>query len=182
MMFSRIAMNSKRVAIDYRGQHANQKDSSSTAFKSSQRPKQEFIDALDAFKPFVQKLLGFSPRWMSDVAVTAVHISEQPGDRRGVVISCKRTIPDTTAPFNFSTPLMIEQSAESEDESNGRLVWPEGFDEALTAIQAQASKYIANERGQGDLFEGPVTPSEHPSSGEEVGGEVEDHEPVLSGT
>lgn len=176
MMFSRIAMNSKRVAIDFRGQCQNPKDTSNTAFKSSQRPKQEFIDALDAFKPFVQKLLGFTPRWMHDVAVTAVHISEQPGDRRGVVLSLKRTIPDTNSPFNFSTPLLLEESAESEDQSNGRLVWPEGFDEALTAIQREASKYIANERGQGDLFEGPTVPTGSGVDAHEA--EVEEDEPA----
>ena len=157
MMFSRIALNTKRVAIDYRGQMENPKDKSATAFTSTQKPKQEFADAFTAFLPIVRKLLGIPAAWFESVLVTAVHIGEAKG-RRTVQVSCMRTIPDTNAPFNFTTPLLWEPA--DGDESEGRLVWPKGLDEALTKIQAQASAYLSGAREQGDLFDGPVMASE----------------------
>lgn len=172
MMFNRIALNTKRVAIDYRGQMENPKDKSATAFTSTQKPKQEFVDAFSAFMPIVRKLLGLPEKWFESVAITAVHIGEK-SQRRTVQVSCMRTIPDTNAPFNFTTPLLWEQA--DDDESAGTLTWPKGLDEALTKLQAQASQYIAGSREQGDLFDGPVLPSDE---NEDPSAPVEEEEPA----
>lgn len=176
MHFSRIALNSKRVAIDYRGQMENPKDKSATAFTSTQKPKQEFIDAFAAFGPIVRKLLGMTDNWFSAVTVTAVHVGEKSG-RRTVQVSCMRTIPDTNAPFNFTTPLLWEPA--DDDESSGTLTWPKGLDGALTQIQAYASQYIAGSREQGDLFDGPVMNAE--SDDEEDAHEEHEEDDVPAG-
>jgi hypothetical protein len=119
MHFSKIAMNSKRVLIEYRGEATNPKDQVATSHRSIQKPLPEFVDALHAFKPFVQRLAGTTPKWMEDVSITAVHISEQRGGRRGVMISASRPVADTNAPFTFTTPIMTEVG--DDDESSGAL-------------------------------------------------------------
>jgi hypothetical protein len=158
MRFSKIAMNSKRVLIEYRGEGTNPKDSIATTHTSIQKPKAEFTDALSAFKTFVQRLTGTTAKWMEDVTVTAVHLSEQRGGRRGLMISASRPVADTNAPFAFTTPIMTEVG--DDDESSGTLGWPRGLDEAVTKLQAAASHYIAGDREQGDLFTGPVATAE----------------------
>jgi hypothetical protein len=158
MMFSKIALNSKRVLVEYRGEGTNPKDQIAMSHRSVQRPKQEFVDALTAMKAFVQRLVGTTTKWMEDVTVTAVHISEQRGGRRGVMISANRPVADTNAPFAFTTPIMTEVG--DEDESSGALGWPAGLDEALTKLQAAASHYVQGDREQGDLFDGPIAEAE----------------------
>jgi hypothetical protein len=165
MHFSKIALNAKRVLIEYRGEGTNPKDQIATSHRSVQRPKQEFVDALAAMKAFAQRIVGTTAKWMEEVTVTAVHISEQRGGRRGVMISATRPVADTNAPFVFTTPIMVEVS--DDDESSGALGWPAGLDDALAKLQAAASHYVQGDREQGDLFDGPIAEVEDEETSEE---------------
>jgi hypothetical protein len=178
MHFSKIAMNSKRVLIEYRGEPENKKDSVATVHTSRQKPLEEFFEAFTGFKPFVQRLVGTTAKWMDDVTITAVHISEQRGGRRGVMISGMRPVADTNAPFVFTTPIMTEVG--DGDEVAGALGWPKGLDEALTKLQATATHYIAGQREQGDLFDSATASADDDDQEEELE-EEEEEEPVGAG-
>jgi len=183
MRMHKISVNKARVRLDFKRADASGKGVEETTLSSPDRPRQEFLDALNAFRPFVRQLCGFTPKWMEEVNVTSVSISDQKGDRRGVVISSTRPVADANAPFVFSTPVLTSPADAAEDDEEGDTaegsgIWLPGMDEALVELEAQAKRYLEGVREQGDLFEGGPEAHRGAPDEEEVEEEEEEEEPA----
>jgi len=138
MKIQRVRIKGEDVTIEYReeaGGHVK-----TTKDRGSQPPTPEFIQAFEALKPFVAKLVGVSMSWMCKVIITGVTYAEK-DDTLGVVITATRPCTLTNAPLNIATPVYwLEVGMETD--------FSIGLAEATDAVEHEAAAYICGQVAQ----------------------------------
>lgn len=158
--FTKIRDSGKAVILRYTTEDS-EKTTHHHEVESEDRPHPDFVTALQSFKSFAAQLIDVKDEYLAEARVTSVSVRRK-GDSRGVVISLVRPCSKTTAPLNIHTPHVKEQVTTSDEEDGDEPgddavgVWLPGMDDALTALEEQAIKYVQGMREQGSLFEQPV--------------------------
>jgi len=149
MKFTKIKYDGERVILEWVTKKLNREEVEQR-LTSAQRPSPAFIEAMQAFQPIVFDLLRLPLDYASGFRVTGLSINEEEGDgRAGLVITCRKTLPDCNSPLILNTPHMREPVDDNDD---GPGFYIEGVADALALMCEQAEKFVGGERDQGDLF------------------------------
>lgn len=150
MRFERIKASDEVVELDWTTRAANGTEES-TSMRGKGNPGPGLLNALAAFKDFVVNLLEIDESYEQGLKVTTIHLSEQKGGARGLVVTCRKDLDGHPSPFHFNTPLVIEAL---EDENEGRPgFFPNKLEDLITKAEKQADAWIRREREQVDMFE-----------------------------
>jgi hypothetical protein len=104
---------------------------------SEDLPTPEFIEAMHGLVQPVIDLLWLPGTWEIDLEVVGVTTKQGEDGRTGVVVTCLKPLANCDAPLVFSTPYVVE---------------PPAIMRALSDLVLAATKYLAGERAQGELF------------------------------
>lgn len=152
MRFSKIKYDGERVVLEWTTKKLN-KEEVEQRLTSLQRPAPKFIEAMEAFRPIVFDLLKLPDSYKEGFRVTGLSINEEEGDgRAGLVVTCRKSLPDANSPLILNTPHLREIVDGDKDQGPGFFI--AGMDEALRYMMEVAEKFVAGERDQGDLFVG----------------------------
>lgn len=151
MRFTKIAHGEKETGLEWEEMVGEHDDIIRSSLKSEDTAEEAFANAMDALVPPVLKLLQLPARYAEDMHVTSIsvqHGSEirEPDSKRGLVVTARKKIEATNAPFMIHTPHLKEGQADGND------VVAEIFG-LLEAIEDQAKRFIDGARAQIDMFD-----------------------------
>lgn len=148
MRFERIRYNGEKVELVW---HTREEDGSVTRHEltSREKPLGPFRAALAAFAPLVLALMEWPVGYEENLHITGLSINTEDakkGGNRGIVVSWRKDLAESSAPAFGNTPHVRE--AQPEAPSYGRWQrWALAIEEAET----QATLYQKGEREQAEL-------------------------------
>ena len=121
---------------------------------SRDRPAQELIDALQAFRDRALDMAGLpkDPDWREGVQVTGVSVSYEEDGRRGLVVTMQRPSAYTNAPLVLNMPHAREELIGDDQEIAGAL--PGEMSRMIDRLAKAAQAYVQGHRAQGDMLAG----------------------------
>jgi hypothetical protein len=150
--FTKIVANQKHVALHWSSRKKSADDVeeiTSHELQCQAKPRPSFDTALQAFKPFLLKILGAPASWSEGTTVTGISLNKEEDGRRGVVITASRKCPHGAAPIAINTPHLREPI---DDKDAGSSFFLEGMADAIDVMYQEAQKYLEGDRQQGELF------------------------------
>lgn len=119
-------------------------------YSSKDKPRPEFLTALNKLTPFAVKICELPSSYESKIEVRGVSFSYGGANEvMGATITSVMTLENSTGPLNLNTPHKTESFySEHGDE---RQLLPDGCAKALNDLCDEAEIYIDGERAQGRL-------------------------------
>lgn len=107
-------------------------------------PHPDFTAALNALREPCVGLLELPDRYVDNLTVVGIHLSEQKGGCRGLVVNLVKTLTKSQGrPFNIATPLVVELKAKADQTDAQEELWG-----AVDRIIGEAIAYIGGKRPQ----------------------------------
>ncbi|OPY03534.1 MAG: hypothetical protein A4E60_00199 [Syntrophorhabdus sp. PtaB.Bin047] len=117
---------------------------------SKDRPRPEFLTALNKLKPFAIKICELPSSYESKIEVRGVSFSYGgASETMGATITSIMTLENSTAPLILNTPHKTETFYS--EHGDARQLLPDGCAKALNDLCDEAELYIRGERAQGRL-------------------------------
>jgi hypothetical protein len=123
----------------------------SIELESPERPLPSFVDALQAFKGYVNDLLPFD---LGDdrLTITTLNLSDGKDGHRGLIVSGVVPVPKAyNKPVVISTPLVRQGGENSSAEA---FVLSDEVMQLIALVEGEATRYVNHERVQTEMFEG----------------------------
>lgn len=150
--FTKIIANNKHVALHWvsrRKTASEAQEQHHHQLECAEKPRPKFDVALQAFLPFLLKIIGAPASWSDNTRVTGVSLNREEDDRQGIVITATRKCPHGSAPIAINTPHLREPI---EDKDTGPNFFLDGMTDAIEEMCAEAQAYLDGDRAQGELF------------------------------
>jgi len=161
MAFSKIKYSKGEMVLTWRDSELRQ--AVEHTLTSSQPPRPEFEQALQAFKQYVRQLCELPLSYDSGLTINSVSISDNDSQGRGLVVTALKKLADCSAPLVLNTPHLPETAS-----SQGGPELPRFAVRLLDTLEEEANKYRAGERAQQDLFAKVTAPTAPKGAGRAV--------------
>jgi hypothetical protein len=148
--FTKIGFERKAKKVTLRWQTTSGKDTVKHELESFDPPEPALAKALDAFTPNVLELLELPIEYGIGLEIRSLSINYEDDGRMGLVVTCLKSLADTTAPLVINTPHLRELG----DDGEGGAFLPIDMQGLSDVVQAAAARYVLGHREQGNLFDG----------------------------
>lgn len=130
----------------------DENNSKDVVLKSSDKPHEDFINAMKNLVPLVRYILDFPDSYATySLNIGSVSFSYSKNEIKGVVISGWINLDTTNSAFFFNTPYMpYERPSQGSDMP----IVPDFGIRALNLLEKEAASYINGKRAQLDMFAG----------------------------
>lgn len=164
MRFNKIAWNGETLRLEW--QKKDEGYVLDEVLTSTEIPSPSFTKALAAFVPLLADLLEVPSAWRDCMIVTQLSVNREKGDGRiGCIVTARKPLKQSAAPFLFNSPHLRQAVAEEEYGRSGFL--NDDWMQAIERLDGQASLYMKGQREQLDAWEQePVRPTQE--AGEEI--------------
>lgn len=151
MRFTKIQHGEKETHLEWEELVGEHNDVIQSTLKSGDTAEAAFGDAMDALVGPVLTLLQLPEEYAGDLHVSSVSIQHgseirEPDTSRGLVVTARKKIEATNAPFMIHTPHLKEAQGQEND------TVAEIFG-LLAAIEKEAGRFIDGARAQIDMFD-----------------------------
>jgi hypothetical protein len=151
MRFTKISVTKKAVTLARETRGANG-DVEVTELESPERPLSAFVDALQAFKPYVRALLPFTvtDEQSEKMTITTLSLSEDKNHLRGLIVTAIMPVEKAyNKPLVLNMPLVREGG---ENPSAEAFVLTDEVLDLIKLAEEEATSYANGERVQGEMF------------------------------
>lgn len=158
--FTKIVANDAHVALNWTSKKKTASEAEeihSHELTCEEKPRPAFDVAMQAFKPFLLKIIGAPKEWAEKTIVRGISLKKEESGARGIVISAIRYCPFGSAPIAINTPYLREQTDETKE--SGSNFFLDGMVDAIEELCDQADEYLKGNRAQGELFSDDKPPS-----------------------
>ena len=149
MDFTKISYERKAKAVTLRWQTLAGKDTVKHELESSDVPAPALPKALDAFLPEVLKLLKLPTEYGLGLEIRGLSINYEEDGRRGVVVTCLKSLDTANSPLVMNTPHLREFGSDDE----GGIFMPSEWEDLLNAAVGAAKDFSRGIREQAGLFD-----------------------------
>lgn len=149
MRFAKISVKNDGVDLVREVKHSNG-DTEHTELHGDGEPLSTFVDALQAFAPFVLDLLPITLDADVGIKITTLNLSADKNGLRGLIVT--GVVPVEKAygkPLVINTPLVREGA---EEPSEDACILPDEVLELIELAELEASRYWNGERTQTEMF------------------------------
>lgn len=142
MNITKVRLKRSAVAIEWTT------DTGSHAISEKERPLPSFVKAVEALAPLLIQILHLPASYAEKLTPTGITISTKQ-DVQLVTITAQKDLPECHSPFNLATPLRFLEHPKEEGSYSPALADRDVC--LINAVVAEAKRYVAGERAQGNL-------------------------------
>lgn len=149
--FTKIKSDGSKVMIAYEVERKDGGDADEYSMHSADKPRPEFDAALQALATDVVYICELIPSDVERLRVRGVTLTHSNGIL-GACITALKTLKSSNAPLVINTPhLPVEPYSDGDDNAP---TMPSGMADRIAAVEAEAQRYLDNDRAQVSLFAG----------------------------
>lgn len=150
MTFTKIKYDGSKVRLEYEIERPDGGESDEYSLLSGDKPAASFDLALQALVEDVVAICEFQKSDASTLAIRGVSLTHTDGIL-GACVTALKSLTTANSPLVINTPHLPE-SAYSGNTNDPNPLMPAGMAQRIAALMAEAEKYAAGARAQGDLF------------------------------